>query len=103
MHFDRPDGSFEFIVSYSSTTVHVKGSVSVVRHKMIELNKIFMDAILEAIFTVMNENRRNKVFTVTKQCESTQSRHLLLIKLLYSCEFHFNVSSESNILQSERC
>ena len=48
-------------------TVHVKGSVSVVTHKLIELNKTFMDAILKALSTVMNENRRNSVLTVTKQ------------------------------------
>ena len=29
MHFDRPDGSFEFIVYFNSTTVHVNDSVSV--------------------------------------------------------------------------
>ena len=29
MHFDRPDGSFEFIVYYSAMTVHVNGSVTV--------------------------------------------------------------------------
>ena len=48
-------------------TVHVNGSVSVVTHKLIELNKTCMDAILKAISTVMNEKRRNKVFTVIKQ------------------------------------
>ena len=48
-------------------TVHVNGSVSVVTHKRIELNKTCMDAILKALSTVMNENRRNKVFTVIKQ------------------------------------
>ena len=36
-------------------------------HKLIELNKICMDAIFKALSTVMNENRRNKVFTVIKQ------------------------------------
>ena len=48
-------------------TVHVNGSVSVVTHKLIELNKTCMDAILKAYSTVMTENRRNKVFTVIKQ------------------------------------
>ena len=38
MYFDRPDESFEFIVWYSSITVHVNGSVSVVAHKTIEQN-----------------------------------------------------------------
>ena len=62
-----------------------------------------MDAILKALSTVMNENRRNKVFTAIKQlkCESTVKT--LLIKLLYSCDLHFNVSFESNVLHSERC
>ena len=67
MHFDRPDASFEFIVLYSSMTVHVNRSASVVTHKLIELNKTCMDAILKALSTIMNENRRNKVFTVIKQ------------------------------------
>ena len=48
-------------------TVHVKVSVSEVTHKILKLNKTCMDAILKALSTIMNENRRNKVFTVTKQ------------------------------------
>ena len=44
---------------YSSVTVHVNGSVSIVTHKLIELNKTYMDAILKALSTVINENRRN--------------------------------------------
>ena len=48
-------------------TIHLFRSVSVVTHKLIELNKTCMAAILKALFTVMNENRRNKVFTVIKQ------------------------------------
>ena len=48
-------------------TVHVNGSVSVVTHKLIELNKTCMNATLKALSTVTNENRRNKVFTVIKQ------------------------------------
>ena len=67
MHFDRPDESFESIVRYSSTAVHVNGSVSIVTHKLMELIKTCMDAILKALSTVMNENRRNKVFYVIKQ------------------------------------
>ena len=59
MHFDRPDKSFEFIIHYSSMTVHDNGSVRVVTHKLIELNKTYMDAILKALSTAMNENRRN--------------------------------------------
>ena len=70
MRFDRPDESFEFIVQHSSTAVHVNSSVSVVTHKLMELNKTCMDAILailKALSTVMNENRRNLVFSVIKQ------------------------------------
>ena len=67
MHFDRPDGSFEFIVQYSSMTVHVNRSVNVVTHMLVVLNKTCMDAILKALSTVMNENKRNKVFIMIKQ------------------------------------
>ena len=84
MHFDRPDGSLEFIVKYSSMTIHLFRSVSVVTHKLIELNKTCMAAILRALSTVMNEK-------------------ILLIKLLDSCSLHFNVYSEPNVLHSERC
>ena len=48
-------------------TVHANGSVRVVTHKLIELNKTCMDTILKALSTVMNANRRNKVFTMIKQ------------------------------------
>ena len=47
--------------------MHLFRSVNVMTHKLIELNKTCMDAILKALSTVMNENRRNKVFTVIKQ------------------------------------
>ena len=48
-------------------TIHLFRSVSVVTHELIESNKTCMAAILEALSTVMNENRRNEVFTVIKQ------------------------------------
>ena len=48
-------------------TVHANGSISIVTHKLIELNEACMDAILKALSTVMNKNRRNKVVTVIKQ------------------------------------
>ena len=64
MHFDRPDRLFEFIVKYSSVTIHLLRSVT---HKLVEMNKTCMAAILKALSIVMNENRRNKVFTVIKQ------------------------------------
>ena len=86
-------------------TVHANESVNVVTHKPIEFNKTCMGAILKALPIIMKENRRNKVLTVIKntQNEGVQKRRLLLIKLLYSCDLHFNVSSESNVLHSERC
>ena len=54
-------------------TVHVNSSVSVVTHKLTELNKAYIDAILKALSAVMNENSRNKVFIVIKhlKCDST--------------------------------
>ena len=48
-------------------TIHLFRSVSVVTHKRIELNKTCMATILKAISTIMNENRKNKVFIVIKQ------------------------------------
>ena len=47
-------------------TIYLFRSVSVVTHKLIELNKTCMAAILKALSTVMIENRRNEVFTVDK-------------------------------------
>ena len=47
--------------------VSVNGSVSVVTHKLVELNKTCIDAILKALSTIMNETGRHKVFTVIKQ------------------------------------
>ena len=48
-------------------TIHLFRSVSVVTHKLVEMNKTLMAAILKALSTVINENKRNKVFTVIKQ------------------------------------
>ena len=48
-------------------TIHLFRSVSVVTHKLVELHKTCMAAKLKALSTVINENRRNKVFTVIKQ------------------------------------
>ena len=44
-------------------TIHLFRSVSVVTHKLVELQA----AILKALSTVINENGRNKVFIVIKQ------------------------------------
>ena len=52
---------------FSSVTIYLFRSVSVVTHKVVELHKTCMAAILKAFSTVINENRRNKVFTVIKQ------------------------------------
>ena len=38
---------------------------------LIELNKTYMDTILKTLSIVMNENRRNKVFTMIKQLNAT--------------------------------
>ena len=48
-------------------TVHVNRSVSVVTHKLIELNETCMDAILKVLSTVRNKNNRHKVFTIINQ------------------------------------
>ena len=48
------------------STVHCQFMLSVVTHKLIELIKTCIDAILKALSTVMNENGRIKVFTVIK-------------------------------------
>ena len=80
-------------------------SVYVVTHELIKWNKTFMASILKAFSTVMNENRRNKVFYRDKTTKNVkvQHRHFLLIKLLCSCDLLFNGSSESDVLHSERC
>ena len=82
MHFDTPDGSFKIIVYFNSMTVRVNVSVSVVIHKLIELNKTCMDSILRALSTVMNESRRNIVFTVLKQLKIRE----------YSKDTHFSLN-----------
>ena len=79
-------------------TLHVIRSVSVVTHKLIELNETCMDAILKALSTVMNKYSKKKVFSVLKQLKM---RECNLIKLLYSCDLHFNVSSESNVVDRQ--
>ena len=66
-----------------SMTDH-NGSVSVVTHKLIQLNKTCIVAILKALSTVMNENRRNKVFTAINQLKfrehsKTFTSHLIII------------------------
>ena len=67
MHFDRPERLFELIIYFSSMTIHLFRSVSVLTHKLVELHKTCLAAILKALSTVINENRRNKMFTVIKQ------------------------------------
>ena len=48
-------------------TINRFRSVSVVTHKLVELNKTCMAAILKALSIVINENGRNTVFTLIKQ------------------------------------
>ena len=48
-------------------TIHLFRSVSVVTHKLVELNKTCMAATLKALSIKINEKRRNKMFTVIKQ------------------------------------
>ena len=68
------------------STVHIDGSVSVVTHKLIEMNKTCMDAILKALSTIMNENRRNKVFTVIKQVKMREYSNDTYFSL--NCNIH---------------
>ena len=86
-------------------TIHLFTSVSVVTHKLTELNKTCMAAILKALSTVINANRRNEVFTVIIQLnmrEYSMDTYFSLNYYIYSCDFHFKVSSESDVLHSER-
>ena len=55
------------LFSFSSMTIILFRSVSVVTHKLVELHKTCMSAILKALSKVINENRRNKVLIVVKQ------------------------------------
>ena len=73
-------------------TVHLNSSVSVMIHKLTELNKTCMDAILKELPTVMNENRRNKVSTMIKQLQMLEYS----IDISHSFNLHFNISSKSN-------
>ena len=77
-----------FIVKYNDMTVHVNSSGSVVTHKLIELNKTCIDAILEGLSTVMNDNRRNKVFTLIKQLKMQE----------YSEEFYFSLNLNIHVI-----
>ena len=91
---DLMNHSIFYLVEFNDSLVD--GSVSIVTHKPIELNKICVDAILKALSTVMNENRRNKVFTGTKQLKMRECSK----DISHSCYFHFNVS---NVLHFEGC
>ena len=53
-------------------TIHLFKSVSVVTHKLVELNETCMAAILKALSTVINENRRNEEFTVDKTTKNAR-------------------------------
>ena len=86
-------------------TIHLFRSVSVVTRKLIALNKTCMAAILKALSTVMNENRRNKEFTMIKQLQMREysAQANFLLNCYYLECFYFNVASKSNIFHSERC
>ena len=77
MHFHSSEDLY-----YSSVTVQVNGSVSVVTHKLIEWNKNLYGCHLKALSTVMNENRRNKKFTMIKQLKMQE----------YSKDTHFSLN-----------
>ena len=64
-----------------------------------------MDAILYTLSLVMNENRRNKVFTMIKQLQMREhSAHTdFSIKCYVLVILIFNVASKSNVFYSERC
>ena len=64
-------------------TIHLFRYVSVVTHELNELNKTCMAAILEALSTIMNENRRNKVFTVIKQLKMREYSKDTYVSLNY--------------------
>ena len=73
--------NYPLIIPVTPSYLEHWGSVSVVTHKLIELNKTCMDAILKSLSTVMNENRRNKVFTMIKQLkmqENSKDTHFSL-------------------------
>ena len=65
-------------------TIHL---FSVVTHELIELNKTCMAAILEALSTVKNENRRNKLFTVIKQLKM----RVYSIDIYFSLNYYIHV------------
>ena len=98
MHFDRPDRLFEFTVKYSSMTIHLLRPVSVVTHKLIALNKTCMVAILKALSSVMNENRKNKVFTVIKQLKMREYSKETYFSLNYYIYVIFNPSFPQSLM-----
>ena len=53
-------------------TIHLFRSVSVVTHKLIELNKICMAAILKALSTVVNEKRKKQKVHRDKTTENAE-------------------------------
>ena len=89
MHFERPNRLFEFIILYSSMTIHLFRSVSVVTHKLVELNKTCMTAILKALSSVLNENKRNKVFNVIKQLKMREYSKDTYFSLNYYIHVNF--------------
>ena len=64
-------------------TIYLFRSVSIVTHKLVELNKTCMAAILEALSILVNENGGNTLFTLIKQLKmqeySKDSSHKILV------------------------
>ena len=57
-------------------------SFQISQRSLVEMNKTCMASILKALSTVINENRRNKVFTVIKQLKRRE----------YSKDTYFSLS-----------
>ena len=70
------------------STVHLFRSVSVVTLKLTASNKTSMAAILKALSAVMNENRRNKVFTMIRQLKMRE----------YSKDTYFSLNYYINVI-----
>ena len=85
-------------------TVHVNRSVSVVTYNRFILNKSCMDAILKAFSTIMNENRRNNVFTVIKQLKMREYSKDTYFSLNYHIHMIFvSTFPQPYVLHSESC
>ena len=82
-------------------TIHLFRSVSVVTHKLIELNKTCMAAILKVLSTAMNDNRKNKVFNMIEQLKMGENSKDIFFSLNYIHVILISTSPKS--LTSEHC